>query len=160
MPNPNCETMPRGSWYIFFDIYEINGISPNQINLYELLPYSLHQLDMPLLFCRKYHEFKGKTTVGLKQKEIVTTQIWLLIPTEIYCLHYLFEHLSTLPYTRIQYKVTWCNWQVLRDQNKIFHPIYCCIVRLYLFIVFPNSEKITVNIFQNIFFDCIKLLSK
>lgn len=34
----------------FFDIYEINGISPNQINLYELLPYSLHQLDMPLLF--------------------------------------------------------------------------------------------------------------
>ena len=34
----------------FFDIYEINGISPDQINLYELLPYSLHQLDMPLLF--------------------------------------------------------------------------------------------------------------
>ena len=33
-----------------FDIYEINGISPNQINLYELLPYSLHQLDMPLIF--------------------------------------------------------------------------------------------------------------
>ena len=34
----------------FFDIYEINGNTPNQINLYELLPYSLHQLDMPLLF--------------------------------------------------------------------------------------------------------------
>lgn len=34
----------------YLDIYEINGISPNQINMYELLPYSLHQLDMPLLF--------------------------------------------------------------------------------------------------------------
>lgn len=34
----------------YLDIYEINGISPNKINLYELLPYSLHQLDIPLLF--------------------------------------------------------------------------------------------------------------
>lgn len=34
----------------YLDLYEINGLSPNQINLYELLPYSLHQLNMPLLF--------------------------------------------------------------------------------------------------------------
>lgn len=34
----------------YLDIYEINGLLPSQINLYELLPYSLHQLDMPLLF--------------------------------------------------------------------------------------------------------------
>ena len=34
----------------YLDIYEINGIFPNEINMYELLPYSLHQLDMPLLF--------------------------------------------------------------------------------------------------------------
>lgn len=34
----------------YLDYYEINGLSPNNINLYELLPYSLHQLDIPLLF--------------------------------------------------------------------------------------------------------------
>ena len=45
---------------VFFDIYEINGISPNKINLYELLPYSLHQLDMPLLYCREYYGFRKK----------------------------------------------------------------------------------------------------
>lgn len=34
----------------YLDYYEINGLSPQNINLYELLPYSLHQLDIPLLF--------------------------------------------------------------------------------------------------------------
>ena len=34
----------------YLDFYELNGLSPNNINLYELLPYSLHQLDIPLLF--------------------------------------------------------------------------------------------------------------
>lgn len=32
------------------DFHEINGVNPNKINLYELLPYSLHQLNIPLLF--------------------------------------------------------------------------------------------------------------
>lgn len=34
----------------YLDYYELNGLSPNNINLYELLPYSLHKLEMPLLF--------------------------------------------------------------------------------------------------------------
>ena len=34
----------------YLDYYELNGLSPNNINLYELLPYSLHQLDIPILF--------------------------------------------------------------------------------------------------------------
>lgn len=30
--------------------FEINGINPNKINLYELLPYSVHQQNSPILF--------------------------------------------------------------------------------------------------------------
>lgn len=35
---------------MYLDFYEINGLSPNKINLYELLPFSLHKLEIPLLF--------------------------------------------------------------------------------------------------------------
>ena len=34
----------------YIDYYEINGLSPNNINLYELLPFSIHQLNIPILF--------------------------------------------------------------------------------------------------------------
>lgn len=30
--------------------YEINGINPNKMNLYDLLPYSTHTLNMPIIF--------------------------------------------------------------------------------------------------------------